>query len=91
MVERHGDPAIGILDEAVERRADLIVIGTRGLSTAERWLIGSVSTKVLHHAQCSVVRPDVSQHVAPYGRRSVHERSERQLASACERALPEAG
>ena len=26
-----------------------------GLGTAERWLIGSVSDKVLHHAHCSVL------------------------------------
>jgi len=55
VVERHGDPAMAILDEAAKRRADLIVMGTRGLSTAERWLLGSVSTKVLHHAHCSVL------------------------------------
>ena len=55
VVELHGDAATAILDEAAERRADLIVMGTRGLSTAERWLIGSVSTKVLHHAHCSVL------------------------------------
>jgi len=30
-------------------------MGTRGLGGAERWLIGSVSTKVLHHAPCSVL------------------------------------
>lgn len=30
-------------------------MGTRGLSPPERWLLGSVSTKVLHHAPCSVL------------------------------------
>ena len=55
VVERHGDPAAAILDEADKEGADLIVMGTRGLSTAERWLLGSVSTKVLHHAHCSVL------------------------------------
>jgi nucleotide-binding universal stress UspA family protein len=28
---------------------------TRGVSAVERWLIGSVSAKVLHHAHCSVL------------------------------------
>ena len=55
VVERHGDPATAILDEADSEGADLVVMGTRGISTAERWLVGSVSTKVLHHAHCSVL------------------------------------
>jgi nucleotide-binding universal stress UspA family protein len=55
LVTRRGDPATAILDEAQKEEADLIVIGTRGLSTAERWLVGSVSTKVFHHARCSVL------------------------------------
>lgn len=52
---RSGDPASAILSEAESEGADVIVLGTRGLSTAERWLVGSVSTKVLHHAHCSVL------------------------------------
>jgi nucleotide-binding universal stress UspA family protein len=52
---RAGDPATAILDIAEKEKADLIVLGTRGLGTAERWLIGSVSDKVLHHAHCSVL------------------------------------
>ena len=50
-----GDPATAILDVADKEGVDLIVMGTRGLGTAERWLIGSVSDKVLHHAHCSVL------------------------------------
>lgn len=50
-----GDPASAILGQAESDGADVIVVGTRGLSTAERWLVGSVSTKVLHHAHCSVL------------------------------------
>jgi nucleotide-binding universal stress UspA family protein len=52
---RVGDPATAILDVAERDGAELIVMGTRGLGTAERWLIGSVSDKVLHHAHCSVL------------------------------------
>ena len=54
-VLRSGDPASAIIGEAESEGADLIVLGTRGLSPAERWLVGSVSTKVLHHAHCSVL------------------------------------
>ena len=55
VVERHGEPATAILDEADTEGTELIVMGTRGMSTAERWLVGSVSTKVLHHTRCSVL------------------------------------
>jgi nucleotide-binding universal stress UspA family protein len=54
-VERRGDAATMILDEAEADGADLIVLGTRGLGSGTRWLLGSVSTKVLHHATCNVL------------------------------------
>lgn len=34
---------------------DLIVMGSKGHSTFERVLVGSVSEKVLHHSECSVM------------------------------------
>lgn len=51
----HGDPATVILDEAARCGADLIVVGTRGFGDAQRWLLGSVSTKIVHHAHCNVL------------------------------------
>ena len=54
-VERRGDPATMIIDEAAQEEADLIVVGTRGLSTAKSWLLGSVSSRVMHHAPCNVL------------------------------------
>jgi nucleotide-binding universal stress UspA family protein len=54
-VERHGDPAAMIVDEAESEGADLIVIGTRGLGAGKRLLHGSVSTAVLHHATSNVL------------------------------------
>lgn len=47
--------AAGILDVAKEINADLIVVGARGLNAVERFFRGSVSTRVAHHAPCSVL------------------------------------
>ena len=52
---RQGDPADAILDVAEERRADLIVVGNKGMTGAKRFLLGSVPNKVSHHAPCSVL------------------------------------
>jgi nucleotide-binding universal stress UspA family protein len=54
-VEGHGDPADALLREAEATSADLIVVGTRGLNAAQRLLLGSVSTNVVHHASCDVL------------------------------------
>lgn len=54
-IERKGDPAAVIVDEAAREHAELIVMGTRGLTPSKRWLLGSVSTKVVHHAPCDVL------------------------------------
>ncbi len=54
-VEGHGNPADVLLQEAEATSADLIVVGTRGLNAAQRLLLGSVSTNVLHHAPCDVL------------------------------------
>ena len=55
VVERKGDPATMIVDEAEHEGADVIVMGTRGLNTAKRWLMGSVSSRVVQHAPCNVL------------------------------------
>jgi nucleotide-binding universal stress UspA family protein len=41
--------------QASDEGADLIVVGTRGLNVAQRALLGSVSTKIVHHAACDVL------------------------------------
>jgi nucleotide-binding universal stress UspA family protein len=55
VVERKGDAATMIVDEAERESVDMIVMGTRGLNTARRWLMGSVSSRVVQHAPCNVL------------------------------------
>ena len=49
-----GSPKRVILDEAQSWRPDLIVVGSHGYPTWERFLLGSVSQAVVSHAKCSV-------------------------------------
>lgn len=55
-----GDPAAEIIRLAHIHQADLIVIGSRGLTGLQRILEGSVSSQVVTEAPCSVlvVKPD---------------------------------
>jgi nucleotide-binding universal stress UspA family protein len=50
-----GDAATEILAYAREHQANLIVSGSRGLSRVRAWLLGSVSRKLVHYADCSVL------------------------------------
>jgi nucleotide-binding universal stress UspA family protein len=52
---REGDPAEAILDVAEEKKADLIVVGNKGMTGARRFLLGSVPNNISHHAPCSVI------------------------------------
>jgi nucleotide-binding universal stress UspA family protein len=49
-----GDPADLILAAAEAQGSDLIIMGSRGLNRVRRFLLGSVSNKVVHHARCAV-------------------------------------
>jgi nucleotide-binding universal stress UspA family protein len=50
-----GDPADAILEAARAFDAELIVVGARSLGTIGRFVLGSVSTKVMHGAGCDVL------------------------------------
>jgi len=49
-----GYAADQICEIAAKEKVDMIVIGSRGLSPLGRFLLGSVSDRVVHHAPCSV-------------------------------------
>ncbi len=52
---RQGPAARAILEVADQENASLIVLGTRGPSSAAELLLGSVSTEVLRFARCPVM------------------------------------
>jgi len=53
-VIKYGRPAVEILAAAARVKADLIVTGSHGRHGAEKFFLGSVSSKVVDHAACSV-------------------------------------
>ena len=52
---RVGHPAEQIVHTAHEEGADAIVMGHRGESFFQRWLLGSVAKRVLSYANCTVI------------------------------------
>lgn len=50
-----GPPAHALVEEASALGANLVVVGSRGLSGVPRLLLGSVARNVAHHAPCSVL------------------------------------
>ena len=50
-----GKPAEEIMKVAAIQHADLIVMGAKGLGAIARFLLGSVSTRVVQHAKCAVL------------------------------------
>jgi nucleotide-binding universal stress UspA family protein len=51
---RSGSPASMVIEKADEWRPDLIVVGSHGRSALGRFMLGSVSQKVVTEAHCSV-------------------------------------
>lgn len=51
----HGDPAQTLIDYEKEGRFDLLVLGSRGLNPIQKFLLGSVSSKVIEKAGCPVL------------------------------------
>ena len=54
-VVRRGDPRSVVLDEAVHRRSDLIVVGTHARSGLSHALLGSVAEWLIRGARCDVL------------------------------------
>jgi len=54
-VVESGDPADEILMTAKKRQADIIIVGYKGYGKEGRFLLGSVTDKVVRHASISVL------------------------------------
>lgn len=52
---RTGDPADGIIKQTEKEKYDLVIMGSRGLGTFSRAMLGSVSNKVLNHVKSNVL------------------------------------
>ena len=49
------DPASLLIDAADDSGGDVIVVGSKGMTSAKRFVLGSVPNKISHHAPCDVV------------------------------------
>ena len=49
-----GDPAEVLIGVAEDIGADLIVVGSKGMTSAARFVLGSVPNKVSHHTPCDL-------------------------------------
>lgn len=54
VVQTSGDPGHRIVTAAAEGGADFIVVGSRGMGTIRRTLLGSVSDYLVHHSNIPV-------------------------------------
>jgi len=52
---RQGVAAEKILETAKKMKIDLLVVGSHGRHGAKKFLLGSVSTKIIDHAACPVL------------------------------------
>ncbi|MBR6906295.1 MAG: universal stress protein, partial [Selenomonadaceae bacterium] len=54
-ISETGSPAVVILDVAESLKADLIVMGSRGLGVVKGVLLGSVSQYIVEQSECPVL------------------------------------
>ena len=55
LLKESTDVSQEIIDTAAAINSDLIVIGNRGESKVKKFLMGSVTRRIIHHAPCSVL------------------------------------
>ena len=55
-----GDASEALIQVATDTKADVIVVGNRGMTGARRFVLGSVPNKVSHHCPSSLLIVDTS-------------------------------
>jgi len=50
-----GNPASIILDYRKKEKFELLIMGSRGLGKFKQLILGSVSSKIVHHSPCAVL------------------------------------
>lgn len=50
-----GNPASVILDYSKQQKFDLLIMGSRGMGKFKELILGSVSSKIVHHSPCAVL------------------------------------
>ena len=50
-----GEPGTAITDTIDTENCDLVIMGSRGMSTIKSILLGSVSDYVMHHSKCPIM------------------------------------
>jgi len=50
-----GNPASKILDFSKKEKYDIVIMGSRGLGKFKELILGSVSSKIVHHSSCEVL------------------------------------
>ncbi|KAJ3302538.1 hypothetical protein HDU76_005504 [Blyttiomyces sp. JEL0837] len=63
-VALRGDPPDEIAYKAADIKADMLIIGSRGLGAFKRTLLGSVSDYLVHHVKCPVIVARMSEEEA---------------------------
>jgi len=54
-ITKEGNVANEIVQYSKESKADLIVVGSKGLGAVVKFLLGSISSKIANHSLCSVL------------------------------------
>jgi len=50
-----GNPASVILDYSKKEKFDLVIVGSRGMGKFKQLILGSVSSKIVHHSPCAIL------------------------------------
>ena len=50
-----GNPASIILDFSKKEKYDIVIMGSRGVGKFKELILGSVSSKIVHHSSCAVL------------------------------------